>query len=206
MRATLQVFCSQAAKPPSRAVFRYHHHRSKPLQPSNESFTTSSHNPATSKWSKLYQQSRQTTRFVSSAQKARDLNQQGIDDQVSKFDDALAEEKEKEVRAPWHREGADVPPVHRQRSAGAMTKGSRALVNQLNGLTSARQITHHSRKTSEACLTPNHGGSQFRYCPGVVVPFANPELTRVFFWQTEKTLLHWPSLFTHSNPFPTWKD
>ena len=33
------------------------------------------------------------------------------------------QEKEKQVRTPWHREGSDVPPVGRQRSAGAMTKG-----------------------------------------------------------------------------------
>ena len=32
-------------------------------------------------------------------------------------------EKEKQRKAPWHREGSDVPPVARQRSAGAMVKG-----------------------------------------------------------------------------------
>ena len=65
----------------------------------------------------------QIVRSVSSAQKARDLNQQGIDEQVSSFDSALAQEKDKQHAAPWHREGAETPPVHRQRSAGAMTKG-----------------------------------------------------------------------------------
>ena len=34
-------------------------------------------------------------------------------------------EKEKQRKAPWHREGSDIPPVARQRSAGAMVKGSR---------------------------------------------------------------------------------
>lgn len=34
-----------------------------------------------------------------------------------------AREKEKQTKAPWHREGSDVPPVGRPRSAGAMAKG-----------------------------------------------------------------------------------
>ncbi|KAI9806118.1 MAG: hypothetical protein M1833_004525 [Piccolia ochrophora] len=38
-------------------------------------------------------------------------------------DEAIGEEKEKQARTPWHREGTDVSPVRRQRSAGAMTKG-----------------------------------------------------------------------------------
>ena len=57
------------------------------------------------------------------AASARALNQKGIDEQVAAFDDAIEEEREKQVRAPWHREGTDQPPVKRQRSAGAMTKG-----------------------------------------------------------------------------------
>jgi hypothetical protein len=65
----------------------------------------------------------QPMRYVSSAQKARELNQQGIDEQESSLDHALSEEREKQARTPWHREGADEPPVRRQRSAGAMTKG-----------------------------------------------------------------------------------
>jgi hypothetical protein len=65
----------------------------------------------------------QQTRPSSSAQKAKDLNQQSIDKEMSNFDDALEEEKEKQVRAPWQREGVDQPPVSRPRSAGAMTKG-----------------------------------------------------------------------------------
>lgn len=66
----------------------------------------------------------QQTRPSSSVQKAKDLNQQSIDKEMSKFDDALEEEKQKQVRAPWQREGADQPPVSRPRSAGAMTKGT----------------------------------------------------------------------------------
>jgi hypothetical protein len=58
------------------------------------------------------------------AQQAKDLNQQGLDEQESQLTDAIEQEKEKQVRAPWHREDTDKPPVARQRSAGAMTKGS----------------------------------------------------------------------------------
>jgi calcium uniporter protein, mitochondrial len=36
----------------------------------------------------------------------------------------LMEDKGKQIRTPWHRDGSDTPPVARQRSAGAMTKGS----------------------------------------------------------------------------------
>lgn len=42
----------------------------------------------------------------------------------SKLDDAIMQEKEKQTRAPWQREGSSVPPVARRRSAGAMTKGT----------------------------------------------------------------------------------
>lgn len=64
-----------------------------------------------------------TARNISYEQKAKALNQQGVDEALSDFDDVVAEEKDKQHRAPWHREGVDVPPVRRQRSAGAMTKG-----------------------------------------------------------------------------------
>ncbi|KAL8746151.1 MAG: hypothetical protein Q9190_001786, partial [Brigantiaea leucoxantha] len=45
------------------------------------------------------------------------------DKRESKLDTAIAQEKEKQIKAPWHREGSNLPPVARQRSAGAMTKG-----------------------------------------------------------------------------------
>ena len=43
----------------------------------------------------------------------------------STIESAIGQDREKQTRAPWHREGSDIPPVARQRSAGAMTKGSR---------------------------------------------------------------------------------
>ncbi|KEF53712.1 uncharacterized protein A1O9_10113 [Exophiala aquamarina CBS 119918] len=62
-------------------------------------------------------------RFASHEQTAKELNQRGVDEALSDFDTAVGEQKEKQVRTPWHRQGADTPPVRRQRSAGAMTKG-----------------------------------------------------------------------------------
>ncbi|KAF6221533.1 hypothetical protein HO133_002389 [Letharia lupina] len=41
----------------------------------------------------------------------------------STIDKAIGAEKQKQNKAPWHREGSDMPPVARQRSAGAMIKG-----------------------------------------------------------------------------------
>jgi hypothetical protein len=61
------------------------------------------------------------------ADKAKKLNQKGLDKQEdgfhSQIDNAIGEAKELQARTPWHREGADQPPVKRARSAGAMTKG-----------------------------------------------------------------------------------
>lgn len=53
----------------------------------------------------------------------RNSDQSNVDAQVSNIDDAVAQKKEKQTRTPWHREGSNIPPVARQRSAGAMTKG-----------------------------------------------------------------------------------
>lgn len=62
-------------------------------------------------------------RSASSQEKAKALNQQGIDSQLSDYDAKIHEQKEKQRATPWHREGSEDPPVRRQRSAGAMTKG-----------------------------------------------------------------------------------
>ena len=43
----------------------------------------------------------------------------------STMEKAISADKDKHIKAPWHREGSDIPPVARQRSAGAMIKGSR---------------------------------------------------------------------------------
>lgn len=54
---------------------------------------------------------------------AKDLHQQSNDVQEPDLNTAIAQQKEKQTKAPWHREGSNTPPVARQRSAGAMTKG-----------------------------------------------------------------------------------
>ena len=51
-------------------------------------------------------------------------NQEGLEAEESKLEHTLPHEEERQTRAPWHREGSDLPPVARQRSAGAMVKGT----------------------------------------------------------------------------------
>lgn len=54
---------------------------------------------------------------------AKTLNQNASENHESNLEGSIAQEKEKQLRAPWHREGSDLPPVARRRSAGAMTQG-----------------------------------------------------------------------------------
>lgn len=59
----------------------------------------------------------------SNARPAADLNHNITQEEKDHFAKKLNEDKGKQIRTPWHREGSDLPPVARQRSAGAMTKG-----------------------------------------------------------------------------------
>jgi len=59
----------------------------------------------------------------SNARPAADLNENITQEEKDHFAKKLKEDKGKQIRTPWHREGSDLPPVARQRSAGAMTKG-----------------------------------------------------------------------------------
>ncbi|KAF3050321.1 hypothetical protein E8E11_002941 [Didymella keratinophila] len=59
----------------------------------------------------------------SNARPASELNNNITQEEKDDFAQKLQEDKGKQIRTPWHREGSDVPPVARQRSAGAMTKG-----------------------------------------------------------------------------------
>jgi hypothetical protein len=59
----------------------------------------------------------------SNARPASELNDNITQEEKDHFAKRLAEDKGKQIRTPWHREGSDVPPVARERSAGAMTKG-----------------------------------------------------------------------------------
>ncbi|KAI9652721.1 MAG: hypothetical protein M1831_006614 [Alyxoria varia] len=53
----------------------------------------------------------------------RDIEHNVTHEELSDFDKRVAEDKETQIRTPWHREGSEKPPVARPRSAGAMTKG-----------------------------------------------------------------------------------
>ncbi|KAJ4295296.1 hypothetical protein N0V90_007307 [Kalmusia sp. IMI 367209] len=58
------------------------------------------------------------------ARPARDLDQNVTKEEQEDYDRKLKNEvKERQIRAPWNRDGSDTPPVARQRNAGAMTKG-----------------------------------------------------------------------------------
>ncbi|CAO2655776.1 Nn.00g045790.m01.CDS01 [Neocucurbitaria sp. VM-36] len=59
----------------------------------------------------------------SNARPASELNENITQEEKDHFAKKLDEDKGKQIRTPWHREGSDTPPVARQRSAGAMTKG-----------------------------------------------------------------------------------
>ena len=62
------------------------------------------------------------------ARPAKDLNHDVTKEEQEDYDRKLKNEvKERQIRAPWNREGSDTPPVARQRSAGAMKKGEYTL-------------------------------------------------------------------------------
>ena len=62
----------------------------------------------------------------SNARPAVELDHNVTQEEKDDFAKRLAEDKGKQIKTPWHREGSDTPPVARQRSAGAMTKGIHA--------------------------------------------------------------------------------
>ncbi|KAF2020665.1 DUF607-domain-containing protein [Aaosphaeria arxii CBS 175.79] len=59
----------------------------------------------------------------SNARPANELNHDISPEEEADFEEKMKTLKDKQIRTPWQREGSDVPPVARQRSAGAMTKG-----------------------------------------------------------------------------------
>jgi hypothetical protein len=60
---------------------------------------------------------------TTSSTPASEVHQEPTQEELSHFDKAVAEDKNRQIRTPWMRDGSDEPPVARQRSAGAMTKG-----------------------------------------------------------------------------------
>jgi calcium uniporter protein, mitochondrial len=62
-------------------------------------------------------------RRASSDALARDLHEKATAEEMEDINSEVEHHKQRQQERPWHREGVDQPPVHRQRSAGAMTKG-----------------------------------------------------------------------------------
>jgi hypothetical protein len=58
------------------------------------------------------------------ARPAEDLNHNITQEEKDDWARKVQEDKIKQIRTPWHREGSEKPPVARQRVAGAMTKGN----------------------------------------------------------------------------------
>jgi hypothetical protein len=75
---------------------------------------------------------RETSYESSNARPAIELDHNVTQEETDDYERKLSEQKNKQIRTPWQREGSDVPPVARQRSAGAMTKGSLPLGSSLN--------------------------------------------------------------------------
>ncbi|KAF2739751.1 hypothetical protein EJ04DRAFT_508609 [Polyplosphaeria fusca] len=59
----------------------------------------------------------------SNARPAAELDHNVTQEEQDDYNRRLQEDKGKQIRTPWHRDGSDTPPVARQRSAGAMTMG-----------------------------------------------------------------------------------
>ncbi|KAL9077332.1 MAG: hypothetical protein Q9157_003368 [Trypethelium eluteriae] len=66
---------------------------------------------------------RESGSVSSYSQPASELNHDVGKEEIQHYDRLVAESKYKQIRTPWHRDGSDEPPVKKQRSAGAMTKG-----------------------------------------------------------------------------------
>lgn len=102
------------------------------------------------------------SRLLSSRERAKDLNQKGIDEELSKPHDVMEAEREKQVRTPWHREGVDAAPATSPRSATVMTEG-RILIHSLDqGLNIDRQASDHSIQASKDCVALVNDRSQLR--------------------------------------------
>ena len=67
----------------------------------------------------------------SSDKRSKNKDEDDNESENDEFSDIIAQEKDKQVRTPWHREGSDKPPVARPREASAMTKGKREVVTRI---------------------------------------------------------------------------
>lgn len=66
------------------------------------------------------------------AQPAHKVSQNVTEEEKEHYDNLVEHSKEQQVKKPWMRAGSDMPPVSRPRSAGAMTKGSKHGLRQMD--------------------------------------------------------------------------
>ena len=100
----------------------------------------------------------------SNARPSIELDHHITQEEKDDFERKLEQDKGKQIRTPWHREGSDTPPVARQRSAGAMTKGTSPPTSD-----GYPQLTREFRKASnhpiphaEAHPPPHHPRREHR--------------------------------------------
>lgn len=69
-----------------------------------------------------------------------------LDNQIPQDDSVKTQEEEKQVRTPWHREGAHLPPVEREavESAKALTKGRSSSITA-RAISNLRQANYSLR-------------------------------------------------------------
>ncbi|KAF2089490.1 hypothetical protein K490DRAFT_37551 [Saccharata proteae CBS 121410] len=90
------------------------------------------------------------------AQPASKLNQNVTQEEQEDYERKVAEDKTKQIRTPWMREGSDEPPVAthgRKRSAGAMTKG-KLLTTPSRMLKLILPLTTHDHNTDRKDVEP----------------------------------------------------
>lgn len=64
-----------------------------------------------------------TTSGNSHTQPAWKLSHDEVPEEKEHYEKEVKETKRKEVRAPWHREGSEVPPAEKDKDGELMTKG-----------------------------------------------------------------------------------
>ena len=96
----------------------------------------------------------------SNARPASELNNNITQEEKDDFARKLQEDKGKQIRTPWHREGSDIPPVARQRSAGAMTKGGVLAAVSISQTDVNRQATHDALTNAQDHSSSHNPGHE----------------------------------------------
>ena len=107
--STLLLSSARCTPRPQWLCLRCHHH--------HRGFTRSAPNRMREK------NDHQPLPTASHGQSAADLSHNVTQAEKDHFSRVEAESKTRQIKSPWMREGSDIPPVRRPRSAGAMVKG-----------------------------------------------------------------------------------